>query len=344
MDQLREQLAAMTLERADSQRQVAQLTAQMERLTSSDQDFARNVSLPDFEDREPAFKSFEIATKLANIQPFSGDRKRALAFCDEISRLLANYGQEETHEGFLYVTGRLAGDARLWYEFMMQTGPVDTWQALRPLLLAEYQSNTVRRDARAALAALRQTGTVQQYCASFRRIIMLLPDMQDEEKRYQFRSKLCAPMQEKISELEWGSVQDMMAKVQDIASRMDPSRTTPQAAGLAAFGAAPARPLMPAAPFTGVCWNCNSAGHRSSECPVPRRSAQAGFAPRGRGNRSSYNRGGRHAGRAARVSAVDVDQGHEARLDAAAYDNDYAMPLPKARETRGPDFRPKRRA
>ena len=241
---LQRQLQAVQAERDRAVADAARLSAQMARLTVTDEQQARRVPLPDdLSDPEPVFKSFERATKLANIQPFSGDRKRARAFCDEVSRLIDAYGQQGTAEGFLYSTGRLSGDARLWYEWRMQTAPIYTWRELRPLLLEEYQSTTMTRDAREALDALTQTGTVAQYCSQFRRIIMLLPDLPDAEMQYQFRKKLCSGMKNKISEHEYATVQEMMTRVQHIASRMDPALTVPQAVGLAAVDLAPGHAL-----------------------------------------------------------------------------------------------------
>ena len=130
---LQAQLATLEAERNRATADNDRLVRQMASLAVSDQAHARNVPLPsDPCDRETS-KSFERATKLANVHPFSGDRKRALAFCSEITRLLSGYDQMETHEGFLYSTGRLAGDARIWYEFLMQTSPIYTWAALQPL-------------------------------------------------------------------------------------------------------------------------------------------------------------------------------------------------------------------
>ena len=267
MADLRAQLAALQTERDTASANAARLTQQLERLAISDDD-RRDPPPPDPYDREHDVKLFEKATKLAHIQAFSGDRKRITAFCAEISRLLDTYGMLDSPEGFLYATGRLSGDARIWYEYLMQTSPVFTWEKLETQLKEEYHSETTERDARKVLDALSQTGTVAQFCVEFRRVIMLLPDMPDAEKRYQFRKKLCSGMRNKISELDWKTVQEMMAKVQQIASRMDEHLTMPQAANLAAAAAANSRAdQQPATSFQGVCYNCDMPGHRARYCP-----------------------------------------------------------------------------
>ena len=162
------------------------------------------------------------------------------------------------------------------------------------------------------------------------RIVMLLPKMQEEEKCYQFRKKLCSGMRNKISELEFTTVKEMMVKVQHIASRMDEHLTMPRAGNLAAMGAfTPARPYNTS--NEGQCWNCNEFGHQAKKCPKgrPARFYTAQEQSRGRGGRNSRSRGRGPRGRAG-LYAMDAVDSSETGFDTTGYDDYREAPAPES--------------
>ena len=201
-------------------------------------------------------------TKLARIERFTGDRNRAKAFCAEISRLLSAHNQMGTWAGFVFATGHLVDDARVWYELQMETAAVQSWAALQPLLLAEFQSRTAARDARLSLRELTQTGTVLVYNTHFRRLVALVPTMTDEEKQFLYRKGLCDELQYLLCKDTFASCQEMMAMTADVASRLPPERTQP---------AQPIFAVMPvggaAGKIAGRCFACNKVGHFKRNCP-----------------------------------------------------------------------------
>ena len=100
--------------------ELARLRAEMSGLTLWDQN---NRDVPP---GLPSDRAFTSAVKLTDVAKFNGNRNRARAFCSEVTWLLEPYNQMDTRDGFLWASGRLAGDARVWYESQMQLAPVDT--------------------------------------------------------------------------------------------------------------------------------------------------------------------------------------------------------------------------
>lgn len=77
----------------------------------------------------------------------------------------------------------LGGDAQLWSRTVVATKPIGvlTWPELKQLLLAHWRPVDARQKARDELALCKQTHTVEAYTSTFRRILLGLPHLTDDE-------------------------------------------------------------------------------------------------------------------------------------------------------------------
>ena len=217
------------------------------------------------------------------------------------------YNQMETREGFLWATGRLAGDARVWYESQMQFAPVDTWSDLQPLILAEFESVTVERGARKKLDELHQSGDVQQCCTEFRRCCTLLPLLPDAEKIYLFRERLCKPLQRQGLCFDSGDEASSLQTGFPSGPRVfSAGRCGPERAGSwAACGTCWAA----CQPGPGRCWTCGRSGHFARNCTVSSGLPAMHSGP----SRVLHQRGSSAmpSGRGAAVHAVEADDAQQ---------------------------------
>lgn len=89
------------------------------------------------------------------------------------------------------VEGYLSGPALDWFENPGAAGPPTTWATLEAGLRARFQPVTTADTAREKLFALEQgRSPINDYVASFRRLIVSLPSMDADTRMYQFRRGL----------------------------------------------------------------------------------------------------------------------------------------------------------
>jgi hypothetical protein len=86
-----------------------------------------------------------------------------------------------------YAVMKLRGDAEEWWETRrLQSDETISWEKFRDLITREFRPVGAEDAARDRLADLRQTGSVEEYVAQFRRLRIQLPLMQDYEARDRF--------------------------------------------------------------------------------------------------------------------------------------------------------------
>lgn len=208
--------------------------------------------------RDPRLDGWSRTVKIPR-QPFNGDRSRARAYCQQVDTALEHFGQLHTFEGFLWATSVFTGPARAWLDLISHTQPVHSWAALRGQFLAEFESPNVEYDARKHLEILRQTGSVDEYSAEFRRLLTLLPRMSDFERQFLYREHLSDRMKQYIAHRkEFPNVQALMNFAGQMASDLGENANTTSVPVVNAVNAA----------TTGqTCYRCHAPGHIARDCP-----------------------------------------------------------------------------
>ena len=256
-------------------------------------------------------ESWARVMRCARPEPFTGDRTRVRAFCREISALLTDYNQADTREGLVFATRHLSGDARVWYEFIVEYQPVQSWTQLEPKLLAEFQSVTADFDARLAFETTTQTGTLEDYNTAFRRVLAKLPLLDEAHKVFRYRLGLCADMRSRLAHEDFSSVLAFMHRASVIASRLPQEFMSPH----------PALAAMPATSLANVeCHHCHQRGHVRRVCPY----RNMNLAPRGR----SDSRRPRNGSPAPRASGRKVQFDVPVAPYAGAHAVEAAVPPP----------------
>ena len=81
-----------------------------------------------------------------------------------------------------YAINLLRGDADTWWRTREIIGhDASTWNEFCKLVLSEFRPRNAKQTARDRLAALKQTGTVEEYVNEFRNIWLEIPMMNDDE-------------------------------------------------------------------------------------------------------------------------------------------------------------------
>ncbi|EPB81000.1 hypothetical protein HMPREF1544_12306 [Mucor circinelloides 1006PhL] len=131
------------------------------------------------------------SVKLKQPNDYSGERDvRSIDnWCSAVETHKEFYGWSD-EKTFIFASTLLAGRAAEWLRVYREQFPQDapkTWSKLKDELVQNFRPARSMDDARDALDALVQTGSMQAYCDSFMDIVMLIPGMTQEEQCHQFR-------------------------------------------------------------------------------------------------------------------------------------------------------------
>ena len=86
----------------------------------------------------------------------------------------------------------LRDTAMVWWRQQQQflQGVTVTWEQFKHGLLAEFQAIDPERQARDRLRRLRQQGSVTEYAREFRKCLLHIPTMAENDKKFQFTAGL----------------------------------------------------------------------------------------------------------------------------------------------------------
>jgi hypothetical protein len=184
--QLLEQQQAMLQLQQQLQLLQQQATAQQEFTQQSIESVVSSIQKP--------AKAFTSAAKAAKPSIFTGHiRANAELWLFEIQSYL-DISRVPFEERVQLVGSYLKESAGLWYKYAYEESiairsPL-TWEEFRSKFLARFRPIESGKTARVALASLRQTHSVQQYCSLFQQYVTLTPDMAETDKVFAFQNGL----------------------------------------------------------------------------------------------------------------------------------------------------------
>ncbi|KAK9804616.1 hypothetical protein WJX73_009260 [Symbiochloris irregularis] len=233
------------------------------------------------------------ALRIPDLPHFRGEREKSQSFANAIQRALEASGQVDTLLGFDFAARHLDGSAAVWFDAVLQADPsIQTWPALKPLLLEIFGVINQREVYTTRLLSCAQTGTVQEYVDEFLDISMRVPQLDVDFHVQRFRDGICEFLRDKLISREYYSLLDIQQEPLRLAGLYGPDKTRPdaQAPFVAALGAR--RPNG----RTRKCFTCGSPDHIAPACPQKKgraRRGRAGPATRGSVRPGRYDGSGR---------------------------------------------------
>ena len=149
------------------------------------------------------------------------------------------YGLADDASQMRLVTAYLSGPALDWFENPGAAGPPTTWTTLEAGLRARFQPVTTADTAREQLFALEQgRAPINDYVASFRRLVVALPTMDADTRMFQFRRGLTPALRLQLLQAAPTTLEAAIS----LAVRVGSSQLQMEGAAAAA-----AAPLLPSA-------------------------------------------------------------------------------------------------
>ena len=215
--------------------------------------------------------SFTAPLRVPPIERFSGNREKTMEFVTAIEGRLRTTGQEDTPAGLEFVVGHFTGVAISWYRYYAAANPMaKTWAWVKPEFLQAFSLADEETKYQKLLTTTKQSGTVTEYVDAMLAICIRLPNIPENVKVTQMQLGSCKYLREKFATREgakFASVHALAQYMLTLADAVDPAYLVPDAdAVIAAVAGKPFGRNRPQTSFGGVCWNCGSTGHRSTEC------------------------------------------------------------------------------
>lgn len=188
-----EALQQQLLEQQQAMLQLQQQLQLLQQQASAQQEFTQKSIESVVSSIQPA-KAFTSAAKVAKPSTFTGNiRANAELWLFEIQSYL-DISRVPFEERVQLVGSYLKESAGLWYKYVYEESIASesplTWEEFRSKFLARFRPIESGKTARVALASLRQTHSVQQYCSLFQQHVTLTPDMAETDKVFAFQNGL----------------------------------------------------------------------------------------------------------------------------------------------------------
>ncbi len=181
------------LEQQQAMLQLQQQLQLLQQQASAQQEFTQKSIESVVSSIQPP-KAFTSAAKAAKPSTFTGHiRANAELWLFEMQSYL-DISRVPFEERVQLVGSYLKESAGLWYKYVYEESiaiesPL-TWEEFRSKFLARFRPIESGKTARVALASLRQTHSVQQYCSLFQQYVTLTPDMAETDKVFAFQNGL----------------------------------------------------------------------------------------------------------------------------------------------------------
>lgn len=209
--------------------------------------------------------------RLPNIDRFSGSREDSAAFIRAVDNRLMATGQLDQFAGLEWAVSFLAGYALNWYMSYVRTTPVTSWSGLRTAFEREFGMIDEQKVLEARLLDLKQTGSFDEYVTEFLSIEVRLTDQSDGFKQRTFLRHSNAYLRDRFADREFASLSELVTAALRLKNVVEASKFSPDELLIPVVAAMPAaRPRQgrrgKGAPI--VCFRCDLAGHKKTDCKV----------------------------------------------------------------------------
>lgn len=179
----------------------------------------------------------------------------------------------------------------LTHRLMIDNLPIRDLDEFERVFSDEFVPSDQQQRLRAALRACRQTGSIEDYVARFREIIMQIREMSPLDQVDHFIAGLKPETQKEVNYLNCETLRDAIAAAQAYERAhfggAEPRRPRParlpepepmdvshvagvagkDTLGVAQMSTRPPRPSLEVCRRQGLCFYCRESGHRIADCP-----------------------------------------------------------------------------
>lgn len=201
-----------------------------------------------------------------------------------------------------FAVSLLRGPALTWWRSTHTQLNYSTWKNFKANMIANYQPVDPVKKARGRLYALKQVGPVFKYNQLFRSIILLIPGITEEEKRYQYERGLKPEIRRELVLKDFRTTEEAMIMAERFDSAFWPTGTAPEGKKTSSYKASSykgsEKPVLVDDPMEvdatmdvaavedsrrlkkltpeerarclkeGLCFRCRKSGHVTKDCPL----------------------------------------------------------------------------
>lgn len=199
--------------------------------------FSASVSSSPPPQRDP----LPAAPRIANPAPFEGKDGTLDGWLSKMRQQFNwyGYGADAHAQRIRFTTAYFGGAALDWWEFLADAERPATWDGLEKALRQRFQFEATAVTARAKLLALTQgKSSVNEYVSSFRRLLVAVPTMSEDDRLFQFTRGLQPAIATQLRVQGVATLDAAIAMASRIGSLKDMHASAAGAASSAASAAA----------------------------------------------------------------------------------------------------------